>query len=48
MKTLFVLVAVLFGAVSAVPVFDGELNDIWESFKSTHSKTYSASEENVR
>jgi cathepsin L len=48
MKTLFVLVAVLFGAVAAVPVFDSELNDIWESFKSTHGKTYSASEESVR
>jgi len=47
MKTLVVLLA-LFGAISAAPMFNTELNEIWEAFKTTHAKVYSASEEVVR
>jgi len=47
MKTLIVVLGLL-GAISAAPTFKSELDDLWGSFKTTHGKTYSASEEVVR
>jgi len=47
MKTLIVVLGLL-GAVSAAPMFKSEFDEIWGNFKTTHGKTYSASEEVVR
>lgn len=45
---ILIVVLGLIGAISAAPVFNSELNEIWTSFKQTHGKVYEASEEVVR